>query len=121
VFSYFVKLCTGKIGINIHFYPRMYKKAAGGKKPEVAYVVSKKHTTAKRARRPPGIKGPYKVVDPRLKKDTRAKMKAKGGKQGKGAKGKKPNGRMGGKKSNSRMGGKKPRQNQKSGGKRKAK
>ncbi|KAF4523096.1 hypothetical protein B566_EDAN003109 [Ephemera danica] len=93
---------------------KMYKKAAGGKKPEVAYVVSKKHTTAKRARRPPGVKGPYKVVDPRMKKDTRGAMKAKGGKQGKGGKGKKP--RQG-----KKAGGGKPRQKQNAGGKKRGK
>ncbi|CAH0391130.1 unnamed protein product [Bemisia tabaci] len=64
-----------------------YKKLKK-KKTEIKYVVAKRATAAKRAKRPPGVKGPYKQVDPRMKKDTRAKFK--GVKKGKGRKGSAP-------------------------------
>ncbi|CAB3988348.1 pre-rRNA processing FTSJ3 [Paramuricea clavata] len=52
----------------------LYKKAGIGKrkKPEVKYVVAKKGG-GKRAKRPAGVKGPFKMVDPRMKKDLREK------------------------------------------------
>ncbi|KAH3711035.1 pre-rRNA 2'-O-ribose RNA methyltransferase FTSJ3-like [Dreissena polymorpha] len=65
---------------------QVYKKAGllNAKKKEVTYVVSKKGLAGKRVARPQGVKGPYKVVDGRLKKDMKGKMRAEQRKQGKG-------------------------------------
>jgi len=62
---------------------KMYKKAQqAGKPKEVAYVVAKKHQAQKRSQRPAGIKGAYKQVDKRMKKDTATKRgNAKPGKK----------------------------------------
>ncbi|XP_063620376.1 pre-rRNA 2'-O-ribose RNA methyltransferase FTSJ3 [Cydia splendana] len=65
----------------------LYKKAQTDGKKKVTYVVAKKHTTAKRMKRPSGVKGHYKVVDGRMKKDLRA-QKAKEKTMGRGKKGK---------------------------------
>ncbi|XP_057697667.1 pre-rRNA 2'-O-ribose RNA methyltransferase FTSJ3 [Corythoichthys intestinalis] len=70
----------------------IYKKAGVGKeKREVTYVVAKKGA-GKKVRRPAGVKGVFRVVDGRMKKDTRGlqrkDQKAKGGKgKGRQAKG----------------------------------
>ncbi|CAF3257565.1 unnamed protein product [Rotaria socialis] len=75
----------------------LYRKygVIGQKKPDIKYVVAKKSTGG--GARPSGAKGPYKVVDKRLKKDKRAaksrgkanknkQSNRKGHKQQKGAK-----------------------------------
>ncbi|PIK50898.1 putative pre-rRNA processing protein FTSJ3 [Apostichopus japonicus] len=53
----------------------LYKKAGldGKRKKQVAYVVAKKGLRGKRIKRPRGLKGPYKVVDTRMKADMRGK------------------------------------------------
>ncbi|XP_010222298.1 PREDICTED: pre-rRNA processing protein FTSJ3 [Tinamus guttatus] len=54
---------------------RIYKKAGLGKeKRQVTYLVAKKGV-GRRVRRPPGVKGQFKVVDSRLKKDVRAQKR----------------------------------------------
>lgn len=83
--------------IQFCFVPSIYKKAGIGKeKREVTYVVTKKGA-GRKVRRPPGVKGAFKVVDSRLKKDMRG-MKRKE-QRAKGGKGKRPKGGKGSQKS----------------------
>lgn len=66
----------------------IYKKAGLGKeKKQVTYVVAKKGA-GRKVRRPAGVKGFFKVVDSRMKKDARGLQKKEQKAKGKGAKGK---------------------------------
>merc|ERR1712130_594400 len=62
---------------------KLYKKAQqAGKSKEVSYVVARKFKAQKRSQRPEGIKGAYKQVDKRMKKDNAVKRgNAKQGKK----------------------------------------
>ncbi|CAG0885718.1 unnamed protein product [Darwinula stevensoni] len=54
---------------------QIYKRAMKQKKKDVTYVVSKKHQLSKRGNKPSHVKGPYRIVDRRMKKDQRGKKK----------------------------------------------
>ncbi|XP_067916278.1 pre-rRNA 2'-O-ribose RNA methyltransferase FTSJ3 [Heterodontus francisci] len=60
----------------------IYKKAGIKEKREVTYIVAKKGT-GRKVRRPAGVKGQFRVVDARMKKDMR-KMPKGGQTKGKG-------------------------------------
>ena len=63
---------------------RLHKKATQETKKEVAYVVAKRSQAGKRAVRPAGVKGHYKMVDKRMKKDDKrrkATERRKGGRK----------------------------------------
>lgn len=69
---------VGVPGCRSHLLPisrSIYKKAGLAKeKRQVTYLVAKKGV-GRRVRRPPGVKGQFKVVDSRLKKDVRAQKR----------------------------------------------
>ena len=52
---------------------QIYKKAGvlGKRKRNVQYVVAKKGQVGRRVGKPAGVKGAFKLVDPRMKKDKR--------------------------------------------------
>ena len=58
----------------------------GKKKKEVAYVVAKKGRVGVRATRPRGLKGPYRLVDAKMKADNRVKARKSGKPKRKGRK-----------------------------------
>ena len=68
----------------------MYRRAGllKAKKEELTYVVAKRGT-GKRVSRPAGVKGKFKVVDPRMKKDNRRQKHEAKQSRKKGGKGKK--------------------------------
>lgn len=91
----------------VRLLKKLYKKAED-KKTEVTYVVAKKTGIAgKKVSRPAGVKGRFKVVDPRLKKDIRGEHKASKSKRGKsgGSSGGKGKGGKGGASSKGKGGG----------------
>lgn len=94
----------------VRMLKKLYKKAET-KKQEITYVVAKKTGIAgKKVSRPAGVKGRFKIVDPRLKKDMRGEHKAQKKGRGKTSKGVKSSGK-------SKKGGKLGKQMKSGGGK----
>lgn len=58
----------------------------GKEKRDLTYIVAKKGV-GRRVRRPAGVKGTFRVVDGRLKKDTRAAQRKEQRERGKGGRG----------------------------------
>lgn len=84
--SFHVKLMNS---FQLSFTRSIYKKAGVGKeKQDVTYIVAKKGV-GRRIRRPAGVKGAFRVVDGRLKKDTRAAQRKNERQRGKGGRGNK--------------------------------
>eukprot|EP00121_Abeoforma_whisleri_P011885 Awhi_evm1s10967 len=54
----------------------IHKKSRSKKPKEFQYVVAQKAGATKRPQRPSDVKGAYKMVDPRMKTDKRAKERA---------------------------------------------
>lgn len=91
-------VCKNMISTSPYFLSSIYKKAGLGKeKREVTYVVTKKGA-GRKVRRPPGVKGTFKVVDRRMKKDLQG-MQRKEHAKGRKGKGGKSKGGKGGQKS----------------------
>lgn len=67
---------------------RQLYKTTKEKRKEVTYVIAKKSGATRKMRRPPGVKGPYRVVDARMKKDNRRQKEQfkKQGRKGKSTK-----------------------------------
>lgn len=85
----FISCQTHENSFSLSFARSIYKKAGVGKeKQDVTYIVAKKGVGS-RVRRPAGVKGAFRVVDGRMKKDTRAAQRKDERQRGKGGRGNK--------------------------------